>query len=435
MPEANSRYGPLIENARRVLEANRLSGTSDWEGRHYSFVCPSAEVYPFQWHWDSAFHAVCLLHVDAKLAKQEIRCLLQGAQPDGFLPHMLIWQLEGHEEQLERCDVVRLDPHFTANIQPPVLARAVERIYQATEDEAFIGEVLPPILAFYDWLAAQRDPDDDGLLAILQPDESGMDASPKFDLAMGMSGRASLVAPELHEAMLRLFEAYEQERTDQQAMLRQDTFQVEEVQFNCIYADGLRCLSRLVRDVLGDAEQAAELERRAVKVTTGLMLKCWDPQTGVFWDLWRHDERPLRILTISSIFPLILEDMDPGVVRRLLNEHLLEPAEFWTRYPVPSVAVDEPSFDPSYRSQAVWRGPTWINTNWYLYWGLRQHGYGEIASELANRTFEMALRAGQHEFYNPLTGEGLGAPDFSWSSLVLDLLWGEGHLPAISGAA
>src|SRR5690242_12581178 len=129
MPEANSRYAPLVENAQRVLEANRLSGTSDWEGRTYSFVCPSAAVYPFQWHWDSAFHAVCLLHVDAKLAKQEIRCLLQGAQPDGFLPHMLIWQMEGHEEQLAQCDVVRLDSHRTATVQPPVLARAVERIY------------------------------------------------------------------------------------------------------------------------------------------------------------------------------------------------------------------------------------------------------------------------------------------------------------------
>jgi glycogen debranching enzyme len=107
----------------------------------------------------------------------------------------------------------------------------------------------------------------------------------------------------------------------------------------------------------------------------------------------------------------------------------LEPAEFWTRYPVPSVALDEPSFDPSFRSQAVWRGPSWVNVNWYLYWGLLRHDYLDIASELANRTCEMVLRGGQREFFNPLTGEGLGANDFSWTSLVLDLLWSEGLLP------
>ncbi|MFI5267082.1 MAG: amylo-alpha-1,6-glucosidase [Chloroflexota bacterium] len=428
MAETNSRYAPIVENARRVLEGNRLSGRSDWDGKKYDYVCPSADVYPFQWQWDSAFHAVCLLHVDAKLAKQEIRCLLQGAQPDGFLPHMLLWDTTGHEEQLAQYDIVRVDPHFTATTQPPVLARAVERIYQGTKDKDFVREVLPPILACFDWLAEHRDPDGDGLVAILQPDESGMDASPKFDLPLGMSGRASLVGPELRQAMQRLFDAYEPERTNQEAMLRQDVFQVEEVLFNTIYGDGLRCLSRLVREVQEDTARAAELERRAVKVTTALMLKCWDQEAGLFWDLWTQDERQVRILTVASIFPLILEDLEPGVVRRLLKEHLLDPAEFWTRYPVPSVAVDEPNFDPSFRSQAVWRGPTWFNVNWYIYWGLVHHGYQDIASELANRTFELALRGGQREFYNPLTGEGLGANDFSWSSLVLDMLWGEGQL-------
>ncbi|MFI5268374.1 MAG: trehalase family glycosidase, partial [Chloroflexota bacterium] len=201
------------------------------------------------------------------------------------------------------------------------------------------------------------------------------------------------------------------------------------VLFNTVYGDGLRSLSRLVHEVEQDAAQAVELERRAVKVTTALMLKCWDQDAGLFWDLWTHDEQRVRILTAASIFPLVLEDLDPNMVRRLVKEHLLDPAEFWTRYPVPVVAVDEPSFDPSFRSQAVWRGPTWINVNWYLYWGLVQHGYQDIATELANRTFELMLRAGQREFYNPLTGEGLGANDFSWSALVLDMLWGEGQLP------
>jgi glycogen debranching enzyme len=428
MAGPNSRYEPLLENARRELAANRLAGTSDWDGRKYDFVCPSAETYPFQWLWDSAFHAVSLLHVDPELAKQEVRCLLQGQQRGGFLPHMLLWDTTGREEQLAAYDIVRDDPHFTLTTQPPVLARAVERIYSATKDRAFVHEVLPALVEAFDWLGAQRDPDGDGLLSIIQPDESGLDASPKFDLPLGMSGRASLITPELREAMQRLFDGYQADRADQSAMLELDLFHVEEVMFNAIYGDGLRCLARLARDVQHEPELAAELDRRAVKVTTALMLKCWDQENGLFWDLWTREEKRVRVLTVASIFPLILEDLDPSIVRRLLKEHLLEPAEFWTRYPVPSVSVDEPSFDPSFRGQALWRGPTWLNVNWYLYWGLVQHGYRDIATELANRTFDLALRAGLREFYNPLTGEGLGAQDFSWSALVLDLLWGEGLL-------
>lgn len=438
---AERRYAPLIESAQRTLEANRMQGASDWEGRTYDFVCPSAESYPFQWLWDSAFHAICLVHVDPELAKQELRCLLQGLQPDGFMPHMLLWDSTGREEQLQQYDIVLSpDPHFTATTQPPVLARAVERIYQITNDRAFVAEVLPAVLTIFEWLGSNRDPDDDHLLSIIQPDESGLDAAPKFDVPMGMSGRASLVAPEQRAAMQRLIARYEEVRGDQAQMLHLDAFHVEEVLFNTIYGDGLRSLARLLRAVpevqlpapwAGLVEPpylADELDTRAARVTSALLNKCWDEENGLFWDLWGRGESPLRVLTFTSIFPLILEDMPEPTVRRLLRDHLLEPAEFWTRYPVPSVAVDEPTFDPSFRSQAIWRGPTWVNVNWYFYWGLVRHDYGDIATELANRTFEMVMRGGQREFFNPLTAEGQGANDFSWSSLVLDLLAAEGLL-------
>ncbi len=429
-----AKYAPLVEGARRVLEANRLSGTSEWDGKRYDFVCPSREVYPFQWLWDSAFHAIALLHVDERLAKQEMHCLLQGVQRDGFLPHMLLWDTTDQQARLNQYDIALAHPNYTATTQPPVLPRAIARIYQATKDAEFVVGVLPAVLSYFDWLAEHRDPDGDGLLSIIQPDESGLDASPKFDLPLGMSGRASLVGPELRMAMQRLLETYGPMRSKPDELLASDVFQVEEVLFNCVYGDSLRCLAWMLRSVPlpsdweGADAVAQELDARAGRVTSGLMAKCWDDDVGVFWDLWVKDEKPLRILTFTSLFPLILEDLHPDVVRRLLKEHLLEPAEFWTRYPVPSVALDEPSFDPSFRSQAIWRGPAWVNVNWYLYWGLVKHGYGEIATELAHRTLDMVLRGGFHEFFNPLTGEGLGAEDFSSTALVLDLLWSEGLL-------
>ena len=52
---------------------------------------------------------------------------------------------------------------------------------------------------------------------------------------------------------------------------------------------------------------------------------------------------------------------------------------------------------------------------------IRRMGFGR-------QSFDMVLRGGQREFFNPLTAEGMGAEDFSWTSLVLDLLWGEGLL-------
>ena len=109
-------YQPLVFAARQTLDLNRQQGTSEWEGRHYDFVCPSHDAYPFQWAWDSGFHSIALLHVNPELAKQELRCLLQGAQSDGFLPHMLLWERATHEDVLAKYNIALANPYFTATI-------------------------------------------------------------------------------------------------------------------------------------------------------------------------------------------------------------------------------------------------------------------------------------------------------------------------------
>jgi hypothetical protein len=67
---------------------------------------------------------------------------------------------------------------MTASIQPPALGWAW-RI--AVGDPAEI----PAIAAHYAWLQENRDLDGDGLIWIVQPDESGLDASPQFDAIWG----------------------------------------------------------------------------------------------------------------------------------------------------------------------------------------------------------------------------------------------------------
>ena len=419
-------WDKVADDARRVLEGNRQRGVSAWGGQRYDFVCPSPTTYPFQWFWDSAFHAIALLHVDPELAKQEIRCLMQGARPDGFMPHMLLWEKSAHEAALREYSITLADPFYTATIQPPVVARAVLRIHEATGDTAFVREVLPPIRRFFRWLKAYRDPDDDGLVAIIQPDESGLDASPKYDRLMEIShDPPEETLPRLRRSMRRLFEAYAPYRSDPARIPALGAFTWKDVMVNAIYADGLRCLAKQT-DL---AHEAEEFAARASRVRAALETKSWDEKTGVFWDLAGWDDEPARTLTFSSLFPLILEDLDPRKATRLIDEHLLNEREFWLSYPVPSVAATEPSFDPTWRTNTTWRGPTWINVNWYLYWGLRAHGRRDIASELAERTVRMMASSGTREFYNPLTGEGQGARDFGWSTLVLDLIAAEGGNP------
>jgi len=346
--------------ARRVLAGNRRRGVSEWEGRAYDFVCPSPSSYPFQWFWDSAFHAIALLQVDPELAEQELRCLLQGARADGFIPHMLLWEKPHHRVALAQYSIVLAHPFFTATIQPPVLARAISRVHEATGDGAFPTDVLPPTLRFFRWLEAYRDPDDDHLIAIIQPDESGLDASPKYDPLMGLGGLQPAEMPGgLSANMNRLFGAYAAVRDDPGRLLALDVFNWEDVMVNAIYADGLTCLGRLCRATDYPPGEVAELESRAGRVLDALVDKCWDDRAGVFWDLYGREERQARTLTFTSVFPLILGSLDSEIARRLVEEHLLKEQEFWLPYPIPSVAATEPSFDPDYRTGVIWRGPSW----------------------------------------------------------------------------
>src|SRR5262245_6921739 len=59
-----------------LYERNRQKGRAPWCGLDYDFVCPSTGTYPFQWLWDSCFHAVVLAHYDKERARSEIRSLL-----------------------------------------------------------------------------------------------------------------------------------------------------------------------------------------------------------------------------------------------------------------------------------------------------------------------------------------------------------------------
>src|SRR4030095_4739488 len=98
-------------------------------------------------------------------------------------------------------------------------------------------------------------------------------------------------------------------------------------------------------------------------------------------------------------------------------EHLTNPQEFWTRYPLPVVSASDPKFD----ADQMWRGPTWANVNYLFTEGLQKCGYPEYARELASRTMEMIEQHSDiYEYYNPLTGmhPPKAAGMFGWTSAV-----------------
>jgi len=408
----------MRESVRALYDRNRQRGHAAWCGYDYDFVCPSMGTYPFQWFWDSCFHTVALSHVDPERARSEVRSLLRNQQPDGFVAHVTFWQREAFEEMLKTYSIAYRTPYLSDCIQPPVLAEAVQAAARGAGGRAFLDEVLPKVRRYFDWLDRVRDPDRDGLIATLQPDESGLDHTPKYDAYLGIAGTD---LEDFTAAWERVAGPYATVGRDPEKMFALDRFICEDVLVNTIYGENQRVLGELLESV-GDAAGASAMRTRAAHTTEGLVSKCYDAEAGLFFDLAGRREERLRVNTVSSLLPLALPDIPSKIAQRIVG-HLTDEREYAAPFPVPSVAMNETSYAPGVvGTKLVWRGPSWMNTNWYLARGLRRHGRADLARHIEDRSGALVERDGFREYYHPTTGEGNGAHDFSWTGVVVDLL-------------
>jgi glycogen debranching enzyme len=249
-----------------------------------------------------------------------------------------------------------------------------------------------------DWLLANRDLEGDGLLWIVQPDESGLDASPKFDPVWGWRACTRIGFPLLVHHNRRLGFNARRIRERGGPLLC-------ETLVNTLWSLSLQAMGR-------------------PSATPALVERLWDERSGLFLDqVEPGGARPTEI-TWASLAPLALPDLPEEIGRRLIEQHLLNEREILTPVAPPSVAASEPSYEPGgFRRpmRRYWRGPTWVNSAWMVWLGLRRLGYEEEAERMAAGLIGAVEREGLREYYDPRTGSGLGAEDFAWSALIAEL--------------
>jgi hypothetical protein len=379
----------VVAESERVLRQNWREG-SRGELR-YSYTEPSPGRYPWQWYWDSCFAAITWRRFDRDRARLELESLLEAQRPDGFLGHTIFWRAPVDFPRLLFYNVPNRGALQTGTIQPPLLAWAW-RI--AVGDPA----AEPRIAAQLDWLAANRDLEGDGLLWIVQPDKPGLDASPKFEPVWSWRANGRLGFPLLVRRNRKL--GWDARR---------------------IRDGGGPVLCETVVNTLWSLSLQAHGRPSA---TPALVDRLWDERRGLFVDEAEPGALRPRAVTWASLAPLALPDLPEAIGRRLVEEHLLDPSQFLTPVAPPSVAANDPGYEPDGGHGPIrryWRGPTWINSAWLVWIGLRRLGYEAEASRLAGGVIGATAREGLREYYDPRSGKGLGAKDFAWSTLVCEL--------------
>ena len=174
----------IREACESTLRRNWREGAAPADGVPFAYTCPSPGHYPWQWYWDSCFTAIAWRHFDPDRSRRELESLLAAAARGRLhRPHDLLEHAAARAARRYTYNVTSPDAPMTASIQPPALAWAW---WIAVGDPA----PSPAIARHHDWLARNRDLDGDGLIWIVQPDESGLDASPQFDAIWGWRSHA-----------------------------------------------------------------------------------------------------------------------------------------------------------------------------------------------------------------------------------------------------
>jgi glycogen debranching enzyme len=344
-----------------VLGCNLLSplGTLSVES-----TAPSKSTYIGIWLWDSAFHAIAYRHVNPALARDQIRAMLAHQLPNGMVPDAI------HDEGI----VTEIDHPIRGEVtKPPILAWASLKIHQSAPDLEFLKAIYNPFVRLNYWWFEFNDDDKDGLAQYNHPYSSGLDDSPLWDHGMPVE------SPDINTYL-------------------------------CIQMQALAEIA----EALGLPEEAVDWKARADEIVQRMIEDFWDEEAGLFRTT--YDKEPIPVVTPFGLIPLWSGALPEKINRRLIG-HLKDPGEFWGEHVLPTVARNDPAYDPD----TMWRGPVWANINYIFIEALKRVGEDELANELREKTLTMIMgQQGIFEYYNAETGVAprKAGGMFSWTAAV-----------------
>lgn len=458
MPDDNeNKKDDLITAADATLKKNLYIATLN--GKQYRRTVPSKDFYVHQWNWDSATVAMGLIHVDAERAYDELRALISGQWENGMIAQ--ITYNPGETKYYPQAEKWHTEKFRTGEIvtsgitQPPVLAIAVEYVYRHSSDKAkadkFLEDVLPAVIKYHDYLKKFRDPENEGLLTVIHPWESGTDNSPRWDSSYAhidlnsipQSVKDDVIANRTDDKLgkashrptnedyyrfMGLVDMFAKLEWDYEKIVKESPFAVKDILFSSIWARANEALSDLLKNA-GRIEESEKYRNFAVQ-TQNTIAMTWNDQLLQFCDIdvaqGRHDAitEPTNAMFMPLFAGAVLPEQLPKVLSRLSD-----PEEFWPAYPVPTTSLKSDKFELT----RYWRGPTWPITNLFIIEGLMRYGVKnekakQMGEHLVDTTLEMIEKDGFYEYYDPTKGAArpgrednatkFGFGEFSWPAAI-----------------
>ncbi|GAB4136939.1 MAG: hypothetical protein Fur0037_01760 [Planctomycetota bacterium] len=262
-------------------------------------------------------------------------------------------------------------------------------------DKATKKAVLMAMQRYVKWLANNRDPEGSGLTDIVNHFESGQEFSRRYQVIDDKADRATEFS---------------------------EQFRLKGVDASVFRYRMVKYLYK-VADEIQEKAMANRFHAEMEVIRDVIQKRMWDEKAGLFADIDPKTRRKTTVKAAVGFYPLATDIPTPKMVDRML-ETLGDRKEFWTKYPVPSLAISDSHYDPDgrwkgTRKECPWNGRVWPMLNCHImegltHWAERGNKKAQkLAGELLKKTVAMMSGAAEGstepnslEHYHPENGRG-----------------------------
>ena len=288
---------------------------------------------------------------------------------------------------------------------------AIMEIYIVHPDVDYLKKIYPSLVKYAEFFDRGRDPENSYLYDVIDQMETGQEFMTRYT------------------------------SVDEKADLQMEYggIRLKGVDATC-YQYGIRKALSFIAGKLGKEFDSQKWKNEAAKIKDAVLKYMWDEDEEMFFDVNPKNRQRTSIKAAVCFYPYMSDIADESH-QNGLKKHLFNKDEFWTSYPVPSTALNEPlssSFGEwkEKRMNCPWNGRVWPMTNSHIAEALVSVAskYDEILKEKAGwfikRTIEMMYLDGDlkypntYEHYNPHSGKpclyrGVNDYQHSW---IVDLI-------------
>ncbi|MCC7145314.1 MAG: hypothetical protein IT443_02595 [Phycisphaeraceae bacterium] len=276
----------------------------------------------------------------------------------------------------------------------PIASTALD-VYQLSGDRQFLIDSYAACARWDDWLAKYRNTRGTGLCECFVEYDTGHDNSPRF--AHGMlrecpGGDARNCPTGFNLPWLS-------------------------PDLSATVYGGRVALAKMA-ELLSKPQEAKQWRDRAEAIQKAIMAHCYDPASECFYDRDMTGQF-VRVRGDAMLRVLMEHVVDQPTFDRIAKRHLFNPEAFWTPYPFPSIAADDPTFvralpgnswGGASQALAALRAPRW----------LPHYGCQKQLEHLMRPWVQSLVRAKAFmQQLNPWTGEPLFSEGYSPAMLVM----------------